>query len=169
MKTLALAVLSLMCISTAASAQSNGATASTAKQQIVGTWRLVSIEDTAADGTSGPDSRFGPHAKGYLMYEADGHMCAEIMRPDRAFSDAAHPTEKEKADAYDGFIGYCGTYDFNADETTVTHHPDVAMVPPYVGTLQPRPFRLVGDRLIITVTTPDQKVVKHVLTWERAR
>jgi Lipocalin-like domain len=138
------------------------------KNQLIGTWRLVSIEATMRDGTVTPDPKFGPHPRGYLMYEPDGHMCAEIMKPDRTWADPKNPTEKEKLEAFDGFIAYCGTYDLNATQTTVTHHPDVAWTPPYVGTTQPRPFHLEGDRLIITPATENPNITKYVLTWERA-
>lgn len=167
MKISVIALVAVMSASTMTLAQS-GAGAG-AKQQIVGTWRLVSIEDTTSDGKTGPAKEFGSNAKGYLMYEADGHMCAEIMKPERTLADAAHPTEKEKADAFDGFIAYCGTYDFNADETMVTHHPDVAWTPPWVGTVQQRPFRLEGDRLIIIPKLTQANLVKRVLTWERMK
>jgi hypothetical protein len=139
-----------------------------AKNQLIGTWRLVSIETTMRDGTVTPDAKYGPHPRGYLMYEPDGHMCAEIMKPDRTWVDPRNPTEQEKAEAFDGFIAYCGTYDLDAAQTIVTHHPDVAWMPPWVGSTQPRPFHLQGDRLIITPATQDPNITKRVLTWERA-
>src|SRR5271165_5829518 len=62
-----------------------------------------------------PDDRFGPHARGYIMYEPDGHMCAEIMNPDRpAWKNPDKPTEEEKIAAFDGLIAYCGTYKLDA-------------------------------------------------------
>ena len=139
------------------------------KAQLVGTWKLVSIERTTHDGATSHDPKFGPHPRGYLMYEPDGHMCAEIMMPERAWPDPKNPSEKDKAAAFDGFLGYCGTYDLNAAETTVTHHPDVAWMPSWVGTPQPRPFRLTGNRLIITPADFDPNSTKYVLTWERAK
>src|SRR5262245_60434692 len=42
--------------------------------QLLGTWQIVSIEDTFNDGKVGPSVQFGPHPKGFLMYEPDGHM-----------------------------------------------------------------------------------------------
>jgi hypothetical protein len=137
--------------------------------QLVGSWRLVSVEVTLKDGTVKPDDRFGPHARGYLMYEPDGHMCAEIMNPDRrAWKNPNKPTDEEKIAAFDGFIAYCGTYTLDAEHSTVTHYPEVAENPPYVGSTQPRPFKLEGKRLIITPASTDPNVAKRVLTWERA-
>jgi hypothetical protein len=137
--------------------------------QLVGSWRLVSVEITLNDGTVKPDDRFGPHARGYIMYEPDGHMCAEIMNPDRpTWKNPDNPTDEEKITAFNGFIAYCGTYRLDAEHSTVTHYPEVAENPPYVGSTQPRPFKIEGKRLIITPASKDPKVAKRVLTWERA-
>lgn len=137
--------------------------------QLVGSWRLVSVEVTLKDETVKPDDRFGPHARGYIMYEPDGHMCAEIMNPDRgAWKNPNKPTDEEKIAAFDGFIAYCGTYKLDAEHSTVTHYPEVAENPPYVGSTQPRPFKIEGKRLIITPASTDPNVAKLVLIWERA-
>ncbi len=65
--------------------------------QLLGSWRLVSVEVTLKDGTVKPDDRFGPRPLGYIMYEPDGHMCAEIMNPDRAaWKNPTKPTDEEK-------------------------------------------------------------------------
>ena len=44
------------------------------RRKIVGTWKLVLEESTLKDGSKTHD--FGPNGKGFLMYSADGHMCA---------------------------------------------------------------------------------------------
>ena len=98
------------------------------------------------------------------MYEPDGHMCAEIMNPDRAaWKNPAKPTDEEKITAFNGFIAYCGTYKLDAEHFTVTHYPEVALNPPWVGSTQPRPFRIEGKRLIITPATTEPNEAKYVL------
>ena len=65
-----------------------------------------------ADGTTRPFPAFGPHAKGFLMYQRDGYMCAVITNPDRCKSaDPAHATAEEKVAAADGTFSYCGRYE----------------------------------------------------------
>ena len=140
--------------------------------QLLGTWRLVSLVDTMKDGSSGPAIKYGPHAQGFIMYEPDGHMCAQIMNPDRpSWKDPDNPTNEEKLAAFQGFIAYCGKYKLDAEHSTVTHYPSVAWMPPYVGSTQPRPFRIDGKRLIITPAIDsilrNEGIVKRVLTWER--
>jgi Lipocalin-like domain len=82
---------------------------------IVGTWELVSTEERLTDGSKRPYLDVGPHGQGYLMYTADGHMCAAGMNPDRPrWKDVNTPTETEKLRAIDGFLVI-------ADATKLTH------------------------------------------------
>jgi hypothetical protein len=164
MKTLLAILLLAMC-----SFAQTSAPAMPTVAQLLGSWRLVSVEVTLKDGTVKPDDRFGPRPLGYIMYEPDGHMCAEIMNPDRAaWKNPTKPTDEEKITAFNGFIAYCGTYKLDAEHFTVTHYPEVALNPPWVGSTQPRPFRIEGKRLIITPATTEPNEAKYVLTWERA-
>jgi len=140
--------------------------------QLVGTWQLVSIEDTFKDGKIGPAVQLGAHPQGFLMYEADGHMCATLVNGDRpAWKDPAKPTDAEKIAYYDTFIAYCGTFTLDSAASTVTHNPSIAWFPPYVGSTQHRPFKLEGNHLIITVTEgiSNLGLQKRVLVWERAK
>ncbi|HEY4901227.1 MAG TPA: lipocalin-like domain-containing protein [Terriglobales bacterium] len=139
--------------------------------QLLGTWKLVSIEDTMTDGKAQPSAQFGPHPQGFIMYEPDGHMCATIANGDRpAWKDPAKATDAEKIAYYDTFIAYCGTFKLDGTTSTVTHYPSVAWSPAYVGSTQPRPFRLEGNKLIITATKglANPAIQKRVLVWERA-
>ena len=135
---------------------------------LVGTWRLVSIEITKPDGSIQHDPMFGPHAKGFIMYQNDGHMCAEIMDPDRmSWKDKSHPTTNEKVATYDSMLSYCGTYKLDSEHSTLTHFPAVAWSPVYLGSTQPRPFKIVGNRLIINPPSPSPEIANWVLTWQR--
>ena len=154
-------VAAILLLAASALAQKGGAAKPTTGQ-LVGTWRLVSIEDTMKDGVVKSPEQFGPHPLGFLMYEADGYMCANIMNPDRpAWKDPAKATNDEK-------IAYYGTYTLYAEQSIVTHYPVVAWTPAYVGSKQERPFKLEGNRLTISVTGPLPAVTKRVLVWERA-
>jgi len=137
-----------------------------------GTWKLVSVEDTTKDGRTGPSQQFGAHPKGFLMYASDGHMCATIANGDRpAWKDPSKPTDAEKIEYYDTLIAYCGTFKYDPEHGILTHYPEVAWTPGYVGSTQVRPFKMEGDRLIITVTAgmEDIGVKKRVLVWKKAK
>ncbi len=140
--------------------------------QLVGTWKIVSIEDTMKDGKVQPSAQFGSRPHGFIMYEPDGYMCATIANGDRpAWKDSVNPTDAEKIAYYDTFIAYCGTFKLDSATSTVTHYPEVAWSPAYVGSTQPRPFRLEGNKLIITATRglSDPSIQKRVLVWQRAK
>ena len=65
------------------------------KQKIVGR-RVVSSQRTLNNGKKTFDPVLGPHGMGYLIYSADGHMCAELMNPDRpACKNNLTPTDNE--------------------------------------------------------------------------
>jgi hypothetical protein len=137
--------------------------------QLVGTWKLVSITDTVAGKAQ--DSEFGAHPQGFLMYEPDRHMCAVLANGDRpAWKDKAKATDAEKIAYYDTLIAYCGSYNLDSAASVVTHYPTVAWSPDYVGSTQPRPFRLEGNKLIITVSKglTNPRAEKRVLVWQRA-
>ena len=170
MKTfLAAAWIGLALFVQAALAQS-AAPAPTAAQ-LIGTWKLVSIEETIA-GKTQTSTLYGAHPVGFIMYQPDGHMCAELSNGEPpAWKDLAKATDAQKIAYYESFIAYCGTFKLDAKTSTLYHYPTVAWTPSYVGSTQPRPFRLEGDKLIITATKglPDPKMEKLTLVWQRAR
>ncbi|MGB6481113.1 MAG: lipocalin-like domain-containing protein, partial [Candidatus Sulfotelmatobacter sp.] len=120
-------------------------TKSEIRERIVGTWKLVSMEETMKDGTSRPFPSFGPHAKGFLMYQPEGYMCAEIVNPDRPnWVDPAHPTPEEKLATADGTFAYCGRYEIDVKQQWIVHLPEVATDPGYMGSRQIRPYHFEG-------------------------
>src|SRR5271155_3980824 len=88
-------VLTVLCLGMAARRDQDSV--NNVRAQIIGTWELVSAEEHMTDGSKRPYQDIGASAKGYLMYTADGHMCATGMNPDRpAWKDKDKPTEAER-------------------------------------------------------------------------
>ncbi len=145
---------------------SNTATAELAP--FVGTWRLVSSTQRMPDGTVKPYG-FGPHAKGLLMYDGDGHVCVQVMNPDRPqWKDPDHPTGDEVKTAFDGFGGYCGKVTIDVEKHIVTQVPEVSMDPNIPSKPSPRTYVFDGDRLIYSGTDTTDGVESHwTMTWER--
>lgn len=143
-----------------------------ALKPFVGTWRLVSSKETLRGGTVRPYG-FGPHAMGYLMYDATGHMCAQVVNPDRPkWKDPDHPTPQEIKTAFDGFGGYCGTYTVDEKAATAAHLPEVPFDPNLVGQAKPRSYRFEGaDRLIYSGTeqSGDDGETHWAMIWERVK
>ncbi len=166
MKAFVAVLFALLLLTQLGSAQAPQPTAA----QLVGTWQLVSVTDTI-DGKDQVSPSFGVHPIGFLMYEPDGHMCATLTSANRpAWKDPAKATDAEKIAYYDSFYAYCGTYKLDAANSTVYHYPTIAWIPAYIGSTQKRPFRLEGDKLIITTTqNTDPRLQKRVLVWQRAK
>ena len=152
-------------------AQPKPATPNPAFRPFVGTWRLVSSVELLPDGTSRPYG-FGPHAQGYLMYDATGHVCAQVADPDRPkWADPAHPTPQEVKTAFDGFGGYCGTYTVDEPTHTAAHVPEVSMDPNLVAQPKPRTYRFENDRLIYSGTEklPPSGESHWTMIWEKVK
>jgi hypothetical protein len=120
-------------------------------EPLAGTWRIERFTDTDAAGkTSYP---YGEHPKGYIVYDASGHVHVQIMRMPAtapfASGDDAKGTNEEVRAAYRGYVAYFGTYRIDAQKGLVVHRIEGSLMPSYLGTDQPRPFRIEGDVLTI--------------------
>jgi hypothetical protein len=141
------------------------------RSQLVGTWELVSTEEHLKNGSTRAYVDVGPHGKGFLLYTADGFMCAQLMNPDRPqWKDENQPTAAEKISAFDGFSAYCGPYEVNESEAVVYHLPKTASFPGFVGTRQRRPATLRGDVLTFADKVNDEPDVEsYVIVWRKVR
>jgi hypothetical protein len=141
------------------------------RSQLVGTWKLVSTEEHLKDGTTRSYPDLGPQGKGFLIYTADGYMCAQLMNPDRPkWKDENNPTDAEKISAFDGFTSYCGKYEVRESERAVYHLPETAWMPAFVGTKQQRPYTLRGDVLTFAAKATDEPGVEsYVIVWRKVR
>ena len=136
------------------------------KERLVGTWRLVSIENR--DSPDQPWKKlFGDSPRGYIMYDATGHMAVQFEKmpppPKFASGDDWKPTSDEALGVYLGYVAYFGTYTVDETAGVVTHHVEGSLRPSYAGTDQVRPATFEGDRLVLS----DGK--KFRVVWERAR
>jgi hypothetical protein len=144
------------------------------RSRLVGTWKLVKIEERDAQGRLVTPLDYGPDPVGMLMYDATGHMSAQAMRRDRPRlpSDDVHRASPEQAKmAFVGYNAYFGTYDVDERAGLVVHHVQGAMIPNWVGGHQQRRFTLTGDRLVLEppeIQAAGEKRTRR-LTWERVR
>ena len=145
-------------------------TASGVRARIIGTWELISTTEYMADGSKRPYQDVGPNGKGFLIYTADGHMCAAGMNPDRpAWKDVNHPTDAEKLHAMDGFFSYCGRYEIDSASNTIYHYPEVALEPGFVGTKQKRPYKLDGEILTFSDKDTSPGVERYAISWRKMK
>lgn len=132
---------------------------------IVGTWRLVSFE-MEVQGTNGRIFPMGRAPSGYLSFLPDGRMAVVLTGEGRK----AGTSEQERAALYSSLVAYTGGYRVDGDKwVTVV---DASWNPAWVGTEQPRNFKLSGDTLQETspwFPRPDKTNVRVFNTYSRLR
>jgi hypothetical protein len=135
---------------------------------LIGTWRLVEFADLDKGGKW--QHKYGEHPRGYIVYDASGHVHVQIMKvpplapfPEAETGDGKQPSAEHAFAAYTAYTAYFGTYTVDEKKHVVTHHVEGSLRPDYTGTDQARPFKLEGDRLEIG----DGKTWRRVL--ERVR
>jgi hypothetical protein len=154
MRLLAGAAVANLLIS-AAPAWSQSATPASARDALVGTWRLVSFEDVE---NGKKVHRYGEKPLGLFIYTPDGHVAIQIANPEKPACALPAPrdatklpycTPEQSRALLEGYAAYWGTYTVDANAGVVVHHVQSDARNTYIGTDQPRPFRLEGDRLVI--------------------
>jgi hypothetical protein len=139
--------------------------------QLTGVWALTSYVDEQPDHED--VHPFGPEPEGFLMYTADGFVSAQLMRPGRpsfSSSDWHHGTPQEYQASGSGYIAYCGMYEVDEENATVTHIPSVSLLPNLIHGRQCRTIDLQGDRLVLRAAgTPvaGGVYVTSRLEWKR--
>jgi len=141
------------------------------RKRIVGTWKLVSAEETLKDGRTRPFPQFGPHGEGFLMYQADGYMCAVLANPGGAKkADPAQTMSDGKVGADDRAFAYAGRYEIDVERKQIIHWPVVATEPSFIGSRQIRPYQLERERLIFSDVEKSDPTVSHwKIIWEKVR
>jgi hypothetical protein len=141
----------------------------TEKEQLYGTWRLVS--DVRQDVETGAKTdNFGKHPQGFLSYARDGRMSAiEVAEQRPKPTDLAKLGDADRAALFRTLLAYAGTFSF--DGRVVTHHVDISWNNNWTGTDQVRNVRLEGRMLYITTNVQpsaiDGRPSIGILTWEK--
>jgi hypothetical protein len=140
------------------------------RQDLIGTWRLVSVVNQ--DAATGEESDlFGPNPIGYLNYAPDGRMMVVQVRSDRRKPAGPVPTPAEAEALFRSVLSYAGTYTVDGNE--VTHHVEISWNESWAGTKQTRTFRLEGDRLHLSMPPSpnpvDGRMGVRSIVWERVK
>jgi hypothetical protein len=133
---------------------------------LLGTWRLVSF---GMEVQGHPDKTFpmGKMPVGYISFMPDDRMAVVITAEGR--KPAA--SDQERAALYNSLVAYVGRFRVEGDRWITT--VDASANPAWVGTEQPRTFKIAGDNL--QETTPwfprsaDKSMVRVVNTYERVK
>ena len=131
--------------------------------ELHGAWHLESWSLIYDDGRP-PEYPLGADAKGLIMYTADGHVSATLMRGLRPKD--APVTETEKATAYAGSFAYAGR--FEVRDAAVFHSIAIATNPALIGLTSTRHIKLEASRL--TLEGPDFSPAsprRQQIVWRR--
>ena len=126
------------------------------KEQLVGTWTIVSWEQDGGP-TGSKFQRFGATPKGYNIFDASGRfyiMLSGADLPQIASNNSSTSTPKEARAIAGGTVGYFGTYTVDETAKIITLHIDVSSLPSQAGSDQKRTITsLTGDELKYQNTT----------------
>ena len=125
----------------------------TASDTVVGCWQMVEAwnKDTP---TSPPTYPWGNPPLGYWVFDPAGNASVMIsINP--PLSNLSPPANgwwsidicHEMADSFNNTYAYFGTYTVDANNINITVTADVLRQ--YNGTVQPRPYKLEGDFLLV--------------------
>jgi hypothetical protein len=126
----------------------SGAQQKSLKEQVVGTWMLISIISSATDGTK--SELFGPNPKGLFIFESNGRFSQIAMRSDLpkfGTNNRATGTAEENKAVVQGSIAYFGTYSVDEADKSLTMQLEGATFPNAAGTAQKRALSMSGDEL----------------------
>ena len=149
--------LSLSLVTPALAGQ--GAASDAAK--LIGTWRLVAFTSDSASM-----AMRGAKPTGLLIYDATGHMAAQIA-PDRrrpSWPQKQLPTPQQALDAVTGYAAYFGTYKVDAKSHMVTHHREGALNLDLVDYVRKYEFQGTDRLVLLPAERPENRLV-----WERVK
>ena len=140
------------------------------KDQLVGTWMLVSSHNIRSDGSK--IDRSGPNPKGILIYTSDGHFVFVNTRSDLpkfASNSRDRGTPEEYKAVVQGSLAYFGTYSVNEADKVISVQIDGSTFANMIGTDQ--------KRVVTSLTANELKFINPApardgtleLVWKRAK
>jgi hypothetical protein len=139
----------------------------TLKEQLVGTWTIVSFEGIAPNGTK----RQIANPKGFLIFDPSGRYAQVIARRDRPkFKSSGEPTVEELAAATeDFFAASAGTWRVSEAEKLLVQEFEAALRPDNEGTLFRSGISLCGDELRLVSVRPLPTGARIDVQYRRAK
>jgi lipocalin-like protein len=141
------------------------------KEQLIGTWILVSVDNVKPDGSR--TELFGSNPKGILIYTTDGHFATVSSRADLpkfAANRRDQGTPEENRAVVQGSIAYFGTYSVNEADMVVTAKVEASTFAGMVGDPdQKRVITLITEDGLKLSNPASTTGGKLELVWRRAK
>ena len=145
--------------------------AQSAKDQLVGTWTLVSVYIEGPDGSK--FEGFGAHPTGILILDANGHISLQLIDPHLpkfASNNRQEGTPEENKAVVNGTLCYFGTYSVGDTDRTLNIHIESSSYPNWSGTDQKRFLTLAEDEMKwINPTASNGPGFTGHTEWKRAK
>ena len=142
------------------------------KDQLVGTWMLVSVYIEAPDGSR--FDPFGANPTGIVIMDGNGNISVQIIEsglPKFTSNDRLEGTPEENKAVMKGILCYFGTYSVNDADRSLNIHIESSSFPNWKGTDQKRFLALTEDEMKWTnptTTTGGPGFTGHT-EWKRAK
>jgi hypothetical protein len=140
------------------------------RDQILGTWTLVSWQQTRPDGSK--FQRFGPDPKGMQVFDAIGRYIVMIARSNLPKFAAKNPnlaTAEEARAVIGGAVASFGTYTVDEADRVVVLDVEVSTFPNQVGSVQKRRITSISATSMIQRNPEATSGGEIELVWKRAR
>ena len=144
-----LSLLAAAVFGLALAAESATAQTKTLKEQLLGTWTLVSFDSLDASGAKVPNME-GSDLKGLVIFTDNGRMSVQYITdyPKIASKDRMKTTPAEEKAVAHGVLSYFGTYTVNEADKTISYRIERSSFPNQVtGMDAKRVATLTGDEL----------------------
>jgi lipocalin-like protein len=167
--TLAITTTALLCFAVGSSASPSLAQQKSLKEQLVGTWTLVSSDQVRPDGSK--LKQFGANPNGINVFDANGRFFLMMAGADnlRIASNDRSMTKSEEDGLIVESIAYYGTYTLNEEVNVISLHLDASTFPNQVGTDQKRSITSLTAN-VLKYSSPAAKSGDQVhQVWKRAQ
>ena len=167
---LAITTTAVLCLAVSLSASDSLAQQKSLKEQLVGTWTLVSSDQVRPDGSK--LSQFGANPKGINVFDANGRFFLMVASADNSKIASKDPSRKTNSEEVGALIvesiAYYGTYTVNEAERVAILHLEASTFPNQIGTDQKRTITsLTADELRYSNPAAMSGVQVHQV-WKRA-
>jgi hypothetical protein len=109
------------------------------KEQVVGTWNIVSVEEVYPDGHK--ETPWGPNMKGAVSFDQNGKVLLMIIGADLP-TPSGKPQEAARM-----VVAYFGTYSVDEGAKTITYTAERATIPAFDGLARKATVTVTGDEL----------------------
>jgi hypothetical protein len=141
------------------------------QKQLVGTWMLVSAENTHSDGKK--SYPFGEKPNGMAIYTANGRFMIVNTTPGTpkfASNSRLSGTAEENKAVVNSSIALFGTYSVNDADKVMSQRIEGSTYPNWVGQDQKRTINsLSNDQLVFTNPAASAGGATTLLTWKRVK